>query len=38
MVSIVVTGTQSTDALLELPYEVVIERGTAHSTKAALVQ
>ena len=29
MISIVVTGTQSTDALLELPYEMVIERGTA---------
>ena len=28
MVSVVVTGTRSTDALLELPYRISIERGT----------
>jgi ABC-type polysaccharide/polyol phosphate transport system ATPase subunit len=38
MISIVVTGTQSTDALLELPYDVVIERGSAHSAKPELVR
>jgi ABC-type polysaccharide/polyol phosphate transport system ATPase subunit len=38
MVSIVVTGTQSTDALLELPYEMVIERGTPHATDARLLR
>lgn len=38
MISIVVTGTQSTDALLELPYEIVIERGTPHSADAELVR
>ncbi len=38
MISIVVTGTQSTDALLELPYDIVIERGTPHSTKPELVR
>jgi ABC-2 type transport system ATP-binding protein len=38
MLSIVVTGTHNTDALLELPYEVVIERGAARPTKAELVR
>jgi ABC-type polysaccharide/polyol phosphate transport system ATPase subunit len=38
MISIVVTGTQSTDALLELPYEMVIERGTPHAADAELVR
>jgi len=38
MISIVVTGTQSTDALLELPYDIVIERGTSHSAKPELVR
>ncbi len=38
MISIVVTGTQSTDALLELPYEMVIERGTPHTADARLVR
>ncbi|MCW3018675.1 MAG: transporter related protein [Solirubrobacterales bacterium] len=38
MISIVVTGTQSTDALLELPYEMVIERGTPHAADAQLVR
>jgi ABC-type polysaccharide/polyol phosphate transport system ATPase subunit len=38
MISIVVTGTQSTDALLELPYEMVIERGTPHAADARLLR
>jgi ABC-2 type transport system ATP-binding protein len=38
MISIVVTGTQSTDALLELPYEMVIERGTPYTADARLVR
>ncbi len=38
MVSIVVTGTRSTDALLELPYEVVIERGGARAASAEMVR
>ncbi len=38
MTSIVVTGTQSTDALLELPYDIVIERGGAHSPRPELVR
>jgi ABC-type polysaccharide/polyol phosphate transport system ATPase subunit len=37
MLSIVVTGTHSTDALLELPYEVVIERGAPTPAKAELM-
>jgi len=37
MVSIVVTGTHSTDALLDLPYEVDIERGSPRAAKAELV-
>ena len=37
MISIVVTGTRNTDALLEIPYEVVIERGTARPAKTELV-
>ncbi len=38
MISIVVTGTHSTDALLDLPYEVVIERGSPQPAKAELVR
>jgi len=38
MISIVVTGTQHTDALLELPYEIVIERGAASSAGAELIR
>jgi ABC-type polysaccharide/polyol phosphate transport system ATPase subunit len=38
MISIVVTGTHSTDALLELPYEVVIERAAANPAQAELVR
>ncbi len=37
MVSIVVTGTHHTDALLELPYELVIERSGTPVGKAELV-
>jgi ABC-type polysaccharide/polyol phosphate transport system ATPase subunit len=38
MISIIVTGTHSNDALLELPYEVVIERGTRRAANAELVR
>jgi ABC-type polysaccharide/polyol phosphate transport system ATPase subunit len=38
MVSVVVTGTHSSDALLDLPYELVIERGTRRAAKAELVR
>jgi ABC-type polysaccharide/polyol phosphate transport system ATPase subunit len=38
MISIVVTGTHSTDALLELPYEVVIQRAAANPAQAELVR
>jgi len=34
MVTIVVTGTHSTDALLDLPYDVEIERGEEHPQRA----
>ena len=37
MVSVVVTGTRSTDALLELPYRVSIERGTGLETGAEMI-
>jgi ABC-type polysaccharide/polyol phosphate transport system ATPase subunit len=37
MISIVVTGTHSNDALLDLPYELVIERGTPRPENAELV-
>jgi ABC-2 type transport system ATP-binding protein len=37
MISIVVTGTHGTDALLELPYEVVIERNAPRPADAELV-
>jgi ABC-type polysaccharide/polyol phosphate transport system ATPase subunit len=37
MISIVITGTRGTDALLDLPYEVVIERGQALPASAELV-
>jgi ABC-2 type transport system ATP-binding protein len=38
MISIVVTGTHGTDALLDLPYEVVIERGSGRPAKAEMVR
>ncbi|HYM55804.1 MAG TPA: ABC transporter ATP-binding protein [Solirubrobacteraceae bacterium] len=38
MISIVVTGTHSTDALLDLPYEVVIERGMPSPASPELVR
>jgi ABC-type polysaccharide/polyol phosphate transport system ATPase subunit len=38
MVSIVVTGTHATDALLDLPYEVVIERDERHPPLAERVR
>ncbi len=38
MISIVVTGTQHTDALLELPYEIVIERGATSAAGAELIR
>ena len=34
MISIVVTGTRATDALLDLPYEVSIERNSLHAAPA----
>ncbi len=37
MISIVVTGRHNTDALLDLPYEIEIERGTPRPAKAELV-
>jgi ABC-type polysaccharide/polyol phosphate transport system ATPase subunit len=36
MLSVVVTGTRSTDALLDLPYELVLERGAARVSTAPL--
>jgi ABC-2 type transport system ATP-binding protein len=38
MISVVVTGTHNTDALLELPYEFVLERTTALPANAELVR
>jgi hypothetical protein len=38
MISIVVTGTHSTDALLELPYELVIERGAERAPTPELTR
>jgi ABC-type polysaccharide/polyol phosphate transport system ATPase subunit len=38
MISVVVTGTRTTDALLDLPYELMIERGSATAGKAQLVR
>jgi ABC-type polysaccharide/polyol phosphate transport system ATPase subunit len=37
MISIIVTGTHATDALLELPYEVAIDRATPSTAGAELV-
>ncbi len=37
MISVVVTGTRSTDALLELPYRVVIERASGQRAGAELI-
>jgi ABC-type polysaccharide/polyol phosphate transport system ATPase subunit len=37
MISVVVTGTHGSDALLELPYDVAIERGSPHGADAELV-
>jgi hypothetical protein len=37
MISVIVTGTRNTDALLELPYEVAIERGAPSPARAELV-
>jgi hypothetical protein len=34
MISMVVTGTRATDALLDLPYEVSIERNSLHAAPA----
>jgi ABC-type multidrug transport system ATPase subunit len=38
MISIMVTGTRHSDALLELPYQLVIERGAPKPVKAELVR
>ena len=38
MVSVIVTGTRSTDALLDLPYEIVIERQAGREAQAELVR
>ncbi|HEV3093386.1 MAG TPA: ABC transporter ATP-binding protein [Solirubrobacteraceae bacterium] len=38
MLSVVVTGTRSSDALLELPYELVIERRAPHVTARELTR
>ena len=38
MVSIVVTGAHTTDALLDLPYEIIIERDAGHPAPAELVR
>jgi ABC-2 type transport system ATP-binding protein len=38
MISIVVTGTHNSDALLELPYELTIERGAPRPVKGELVR
>ncbi len=38
MLSVVVTGTRSTDALLDLPYELDIERGTSAPAHAELTR
>ncbi len=38
MLSIVVTGVRRSEALLELPYELAIERDTARAAKAELVR
>jgi ABC-2 type transport system ATP-binding protein len=38
MISVVVTGTRTTDALLDLPYEIVIERTNADPAPAELVR
>jgi hypothetical protein len=38
MFSIVVTGTRVTDALLDLPFELEIERGHPSSAEAELVR
>jgi ABC-2 type transport system ATP-binding protein len=38
MLSIVVTGTRATDALLDLPYELIIERGSPQPAEAPLIR
>ncbi|HWX44270.1 MAG TPA: ABC transporter ATP-binding protein [Solirubrobacteraceae bacterium] len=38
MLSVVVTGARRSEALLELPYELAIERGAPRATKAELVR